>query len=320
MSDLVETLREVVRDLAARERDDAWPTLLELGFAAIGLPEEQGGAGGGFDDLVALVGELARVAVCSPIIEAATAAWILGAAPRLAPAVPVDASGLALTGDRLHGALRGVRWCGPAGSLLLVDAGGTRLVRLDQDGVNVAPAPRIYDPIADVTFDGAMSSTVPDAPGRQPVLNRLAILRAAALAGAARGALDRTVDYVRTREQFGGPLAVLPAVVTAVGRMTAELDLVDAAVAGAVRSFPSPNPGPAAAARLVAAAAATSVARTAHQLHGAMGVSQEYPLHPLTRSLWDWRDADQPQETIAAGLGALARRGGEPQIWEVLSA
>jgi acyl-CoA dehydrogenase len=40
---------------------------------------------------------------------------------------------------------------------------------------------------------------------------------------------------------------------------------------------------------VIAAAAAADGARVAHQAHGAMGMTREYPLQRLTRRLWSWR-------------------------------
>jgi acyl-CoA dehydrogenase len=45
-------------------------------------------------------------------------------------------------------------------------------------------------------------------------------------------------------------------------------------------------------ARITAATAATDVARLAHQLHGATGITREYPLHRLTRRLRAWPDTE----------------------------
>ena len=36
--------------------------------------------------------------------------------------------------------------------------------------------------------------------------------------------------------------------------------------------------------------AAGKVAEVCHQVHGAMGFTQEHPLHFATRRLWSWRD------------------------------
>jgi acyl-CoA dehydrogenase len=75
-----------------------------------------------------------------------------------------------------------------------------------------------------------------------------------------------------------------------------------------------------AVARSVTASTATLVARLAHQLHGAIGVTQEYPLHVHTRSLWALRDAGEAAAEMNADLGRLTVAGGEERLWSSLSA
>src|SRR4029450_6735743 len=50
----------------------------------------------------------------------------------------------------------------------------------------------------------------------------------------------------------------------------------------------------AAAAKVRAGTAVEVVARLAHQVHGAIGFTQEYRLHHLTRGLWAWGDEAGP--------------------------
>jgi alkylation response protein AidB-like acyl-CoA dehydrogenase len=153
---------------------------------------------------------------------------------------------------------------------------------------------------------------------------RLAVLRAAAIAGAARGAYELTRSHVRTRQQFGKPLVALPAVAASLATIRVAVLQVEAAVTGALAVAESPVPGRAAAAaetaRVVAAATATTVAERAHQLHGAIGTAQEYALHHLTRMLWSLRDADVPEQAWVAGLGTRAVNAGEDAVWDVFTA
>jgi acyl-CoA dehydrogenase len=44
-----------------------------------------------------------------------------------------------------------------------------------------------------------------------------------------------------------------------------------------------------AAAKVLTDHAAEVATRAAHQAHGAMGMTQEYALHHVTRRLWSWR-------------------------------
>jgi acyl-CoA dehydrogenase len=73
-------------------------------------------------------------------------------------------------------------------------------------------------------------------------------------------------------------------------------------------------------ARITTAATATDLARLAHQLHGAMGITDEYPLHRYTRRLWAWRDSVAAERQWAEELGDRAAGMGEAGLWTRLTA
>ncbi|WP_344452352.1 acyl-CoA dehydrogenase family protein [Actinocorallia aurantiaca] len=86
---------------------------------------------------------------------------------------------------------------------------------------------------------------------------------------------------------------------------------------------PSPEQGvsasgvPVAVLRLWLAEAAGKVAAAAHQVHGAMGVTREHPLHHATRRLWAWRDEWAPSRHWAERLvRALGEGPGDDPLWE----
>lgn len=160
--------------------------------------------------------------------------------------------------------------------------------------------------------------------GQVAVRARLAALGAAGVAGAALGAYELTRIHVRTREQFGKPLVALPAVAASLAAIRVAVLQVQTAVSVALALAESPVPGRAAAAasaaRIVAAATAATVSERAHQLHGAIGTTQEYALHHLTRMMWRLRDADAPEQAWLAALGGQAVGAGESGLWDTLSA
>ena len=175
-----------------------------------------------------------------------------------------------------------------------------------------APASHVVSPAA--------AALVP-LTGVEAVSARLALLRSAAMVGAARGAYGLTRHHVRTREQFGRPLVRLPAVGAALARFRVEIIQAEAALARAFADAGAPRAcSAAAAARVVCWRAATEAAQLAHQLHGAIGITHEYGLHPLTRLLWALRDADRPEEHRATVLGQRVLDAGESCLWDELSA
>jgi acyl-CoA dehydrogenase len=73
-----------------------------------------------------------------------------------------------------------------------------------------------------------------------------------------------------------------------------------------------------AAARTLAGDAAILGARTAHQVHGAIGVTMEYPLQRFTRRLWEWEAADGTAARWARALGEDATAG-ELGAWQLIT-
>jgi acyl-CoA dehydrogenase len=143
-----------------------------------------------------------------------------------------------------------------------------------------------------------------------------AFLRVALSAGALDAALALSVDYANTRVQFGKPLAKFQAVQQSLAVFAVEaaaVNVVGAAAASALdrgeASFEI------AAAKLrsnIAIGIGTSIA---HQVHGAIGFTQDYGLHHLTRSLMRWRSECGNDAYWAGILGGLACANGGAGLW-----
>jgi len=75
------------------------------------------------------------------------------------------------------------------------------------------------------------------------------------------------------------------------------------------------------AAKAQASHCAGIVAAIAHQLHGAIGTTEEHRLRLTTTRLWSWRDEDGPEAECFAELGraALAAAGRTGGLWPWLS-
>ncbi|WP_328867151.1 acyl-CoA dehydrogenase family protein [Streptomyces sp. NBC_00304] len=323
MSRFADELQSLVDDLAASGRPDLWDNLRELGLARVGIDEEKGGSGGSLDDLLVVVKALAGHGIGVPVVEASTADWVLSHARELdgdLSTVLLLDDGLDTDSGTVTAELSAVPWARDAARLVLCAPDSAPLVvDVRHASVTVSPVDNIAgEPRDTVTLDSTPVVALVGAPSCDAVRERLALLWSAAVIGAAHGAYRLTKAYVAQREQFGAPLLKIPAVAGNLARMRVQLVQADAALALAIEA--EPLSGAVAVVRITTAAAATEIAQISHQLHGAMGITAEYPLHHLTRRLWSWRDAVASERRWAESLGRRAADGGETGVWTSLTA
>ncbi|GAB3291305.1 acyl-CoA dehydrogenase family protein [Parasphingorhabdus pacifica] len=318
-------ISEIAADVLAGGRATApegdlplvWSTLVELGWPGIAVDEHLGGAGGSLVDLATALSVTAARGVSVPLLEASIGCWALAGSE----AQPEESLTVCATTDQLTR----VPWARHASRLVVLpDLGEAYLVDLHGAGVAVEHGSNLAgEPRDTVHLTGASDSTpLPNAPTGAEVTTRAALLNAAALTGAARGAVDRTREHVTTREQFGRPLIALKAVAQGLATMRTELSAAESALDRALDSAVdrgNAETATTATAKVIAARAATGIARTAHQLHGAVGVTREHPLHHVTRKLWAWRDECGSQRSWAIALGKEALSDGEAAVWDRLT-
>jgi acyl-CoA dehydrogenase len=323
VSEFANELAELVRGLAT-DTDDVshWRTVQELGLVTIGIAEDDGGSGGRLADLLVVIRELARAGIATPIVEASTAAFAIGVPAHDAFDTVVVNRVVNLAARALTARAVVVPFAGQADRLVVVGDSDVIAVPLKQTGVAIEVATDLAGLDAgQVRLNGAEYQRVPDTADASAVVERLALARSAALLGSASGAYDLTRGYVAERKQFGAPLAEIPAISAALAQMAVRIRHAESAVeratdvcteagAPALRRF-----GAVTSARVATASMATLVARTAHQLHGAVGVTHEYGLHRYTRKLWAWRDADEPERAWSGRLGAMALAVDENTLW-----
>lgn len=153
-----------------------------------------------------------------------------------------------------------------------------------------------------------------------------AFIHVAQAAGAMDAALAMSIDYVNTRQQFGKPLGKFQAVQQVLAIFATEAAAVNVAGAAAATALDKAG-GDANAALFEIASAklrtnkaigqATSIA---HQVHGAIGFTQEYELHKLTGPLLDWRSDHGNDAYWADVLGAMASTLGGSGLWAEITA
>ncbi|MTD12430.1 acyl-CoA dehydrogenase [Nakamurella sp. YIM 132087] len=248
--------------------------------------------------LLTALGTDDAVAALAPVISGssiATVGWVGPAGdwdPRSTP-VRIDIEGSTATvNGRLHHVIDGDRvdrlfvvGRDPSGALGVVsvaaDAVGLRFLPADHlDPTRPAAGVELTDVEGEVVGAGDCSDAVVRA-----VLTGAALL-AAESAGAARHALELTVEYVKVRHQFGRPIGSFQAVKHRCADMLARVELMSALAAEAVDAV-SESGNDARETVLAAAAYAadafTFVASEMIQLHGGIGFTWEHDAHLFFR-------------------------------------
>jgi acyl-CoA dehydrogenase len=65
--------------------------------------------------------------------------------------------------------------------------------------------------------------------------------------------------------------------------------------------------------------AAGHISAVCHQVHGAMGFTQEHPLHFASRRLWAWRDEWEAESFWQERIGRMICAQGGEQFWPFLA-
>ncbi|MGH3633270.1 acyl-CoA dehydrogenase family protein [Mycobacterium sp.] len=297
--------------------EQLWQALQQTGFADVPVPEELGGAGGGVADAVQLLRAAGAHAAPVPLAEAGlVGGWLLASGGVALPTgvrtvLPPATGQLRLDDDRLVGTVPHVAWGHRA----------EHVVGLVDDVVVLAPGPAAEpaglavsrganladEPRDTLRFDGVPVTArahAPDAVTEQALWERIALGRVALMAGAVSAVAAMTLRYSREREQFGRPIGRFQAVQAHLVTIHQQAAVVASAVDGAVEAMELGRGGfEIACAKLLADRAAQLVAAAAHQTHGAIGMTKEYPLHYLTRRLRAWRDEAGGHHRWADRLG-----------------
>jgi acyl-CoA dehydrogenase len=310
--------------LQAAEREgwapDAWRAVAETGLPWVGVPEQAGGEGGDLADALAVLRVAGYRTLPLPLAETGVlGGWLLASAglpvPRVATTVvsahPED--DVACDGRVLTGTAHRVPWAGAVERLVLlvdVDSRPT-VVSLPADAVQVdARADLAGEPRGTVHFDRVeVDVLAPAGPGVHAASLHLrgALTRVVLVAGALDRLRDLTVRYTGEREQFGKPIGRFQAVQQHLAHNAQQAALVGAAAEVAGREVARGGGWvEVACAKVLVDEAVAVAARAAHQAHGAMGLTQEYALHHVTRRLWSWRREHGTGARWSAELGRLA--------------
>ena len=246
-----------------------WQLLCEqVGAAALVVPEELGGAGGELGDAATVLQELGRALVPSPLLGTTLTELALLSATEpdvetlasLAEGISIGA--LVLDPDYVvNGDIADVVVAATDGRLNRWTKFSARPVR------TMDPTRRLAGVQPEETV-----ALGPD-PG---IADSAAILLAAEQIGAAEHCLELTVEYAKSRVQFGRPIGSFQALKH---RMADQYVAIAAARAVVSDACDYPTPTNAATALLLASEALCSVTSEGIQLHGGIAITWEHDMH-----------------------------------------
>ena len=285
---------------------EIWEGFAETGFPWISIPEEQGGSGGSLLDALEVLRIVGYHAAPIPAAETGVlGGWLLASSGHELPAgvvtVVPHTSGTSLTahldGDTvtLSGEAPRVPWARSAERIAaLIEVGGSPMVAsIAAADCSVVPMTNMAgEPRDTVVLDGVSAPVAAAGPGVDATTFRFrgALSRVALMAGAIEKMSQLTVTYTNDRVQFGRPVARFQAVQQHLVWAAQDAALVRMAAESAGREAErGGGQFETAAAKLLANQAAARATKACHQAHGAMGMTQEYALHHLSRRLWSWR-------------------------------
>jgi acyl-CoA dehydrogenase len=319
-------------------RAPLWRALSDSGLTLAWVPEDHGGAGASLADGFEILSVAGRFALPIPLGETLLAGWLLSragiAAPAgamtVAPARPNDRITLNADGT-LSGRARGVPFAQGAQHLAVLanGTGGAAVALVDASACRVTAGRTLAgDACDDVTFDKVRPLRTAPAPiglDQTALMLMGATVRSVESAGALEAVLSLTVRYANERVAFERPIAKFQAVQHNLARLAGEVAAAVAAAGSAAdaiaraQAFDEAIFLEAASAKIRCAEAAQEGAAIAHQVHGAIGFTQEHILHRYTLRLLSWRDDFGNESHWAVALGNLVAARGADDLWPLVA-
>ncbi|MCA1711578.1 MAG: acyl-CoA/acyl-ACP dehydrogenase [Actinobacteria bacterium] len=314
--------------------DGLWKSIGEQGWLAVLVPEEHDGIGLGLLDASVIAREFGAMTTPGPwlsTILAGEAIRLAGSAeqqkswlPRLAAgevkaavalhrpgSSPLPANAPATSeGGRVFGQLKLVEYAQVADLLVIAAPDGLYLVDPEADGITVTPCEALdrTTRVATLDLNGVEGERLENSSPEvvQDVLDRGAVLVANDLVGIARKALTETVEYDKTRVQFGKPVGSFQAIKHDLADLHVAVTMAEHAATYAAYAVDTDRDDKALAVSIAKSKAADTARKATSdmiQYHGGIGYTWEHDAHfyfkRAKRLEYAYGDAAQHRERIA---------------------
>ena len=286
-----------------------WSKLAEQGYTGIIFPEEFGGVGLGIVELILLMEEAGRALLPGPFFSTvAFAGSVLDSLATMDPKkkylAPIcqgkaratvafleaeaswDPLDVRLTAEngKLHGEKLFVPDAAIADCILVVARNGVFLADSKAPGLSIKPmhGMDLTRKLYSVQFNNTPAEKIGETSALSRALHVATVALAAEMVGGMQRTLDLTVEYAKTRKQFGKPIGIFQAVQHQCADMYLETESARSAVYYAAWALQHGAADAAAAvsiAKLYASDASRTVGNRGIQVHGGMGFTWENDLH-----------------------------------------
>jgi acyl-CoA dehydrogenase len=319
------------------DRHRLWNALEGAGLTRTWIADSLNGSGASLADGFNVLRIAGEYAVSVPLAETLLGGWLLQQANLALPdgivtIAPVDdRDRIALSANnKLSGSARAVPFARNAAhfAVLATRDQTTFAACVDRKSCSVTEHTNLAHDARDaVAFrDSPVATLAPVAIDFDSLMLMGAAVRSMQMAGALQGILDLSVAYANERIAFEKPIGKFQAIQHSLAKLAGETAAAIAAASSAADAInSSPNFDTAvllevASAKIRVGEAVATGAAIAHQVHGAIGFSQEHVLHHYTQRLWAWRDDFGSESYWAVKLGQLVTRNGADALWPMLAA
>ena len=346
---IVETTERIFRDLGDPQtvnsaadsawRAPLWNALEEAGLTVAWLDDALGGGGASIADGFAIARVSGVYAAPVPLAETLLAAWLLGRGGIEAPTGPMtiapmrDKDRLELDANgRLVGSAHQVPWASASDHIALLATQADRhvIALVDTGACSIVAGTNLAaDPRDEIRFDGVTPLKVAPAPAgldHRALSLMGAAVRSVQMTGALEAILNLSVDYAGERVAFERKISKFQAVQHELAKLASETAAAMAASGAAAKAigkaatFDDRTFMEVASTKVRVGEAAREGAGIAHQVHGAIGFTEEYVLHRFTRRLWSWQDDFGSESVWAAQIGEMICAAGPDQLWATITA
>jgi alkylation response protein AidB-like acyl-CoA dehydrogenase len=266
--------------------EQVWRELQQVGLMGVLMPEGAGGLGLCEVDFVLIAEACGYAALPGPFAEHAGVAGPLLAATGVQGGLTEKAAAGDVAIAIGHPSNPFVADADLAEALLLQHEGAVHLVsrntvKLTRE-MSIDPFRRLFRTEWTPSYDTQIANRLEGKPLWEDALDRGALFTAAQCIGLAQRTVDLSVEYAKTRKQFGKPIGSYQAVKHLLATVQVKIEFARPVLYAAAARFSQRDCFSRAAishAKLDSAEAAELGARAALQVHGAMGYSWEVDVH-----------------------------------------